>query len=142
MAETYPELVATVLDAENARELAGFYAELLGYGYQPGDEPPPAGDDDPKATDWIVLRDRAGQPRLAIQYVDELSRSTWPEPAVPQQLHLDLRVGSVDELRRQHDRAIGLGATVLEDRTDDPVESIIVFADPAGHPFCILVGPG
>ncbi len=28
---------------------------------------------------------------------------------------------------------------MLLDRTDDPEEPLYVFADPAGHPFCIFV---
>jgi hypothetical protein len=36
---------------------------------------------------------------------------------------------------------VALGATVLEDRFDDPQEALYVFADPAGHPFCIFVSP-
>jgi hypothetical protein len=30
---------------------------------------------------------------------------------------------------------------VLEDRFDNPEEPLYVFADPAGHPFCIFVAP-
>jgi hypothetical protein len=29
----------------------------------------------------------------------------------------------------------------LEDRFDNPEEPLYVFADPAGHPFCIFVAP-
>jgi hypothetical protein len=28
---------------------------------------------------------------------------------------------------------------LLFDRSDDPDEPLIVYADPAGHPFCIFV---
>ena len=28
---------------------------------------------------------------------------------------------------------------LLEDHADDPVEPLRVYADPAGHPFCIFV---
>jgi catechol 2,3-dioxygenase-like lactoylglutathione lyase family enzyme len=140
MNDTFPELIATVLDAVDARKLAEFYRQLLGYVYQPGDEKPPDGEPDPKGDEWLVLRDRAETPRLAIQHVAEMPRATWPDPEVPQQLHLDMRVASADELEVQRHRVLDMGATLLEDRATDPVESLIVFADPEGHPFCILVG--
>jgi hypothetical protein len=73
--------------------------------------------------------------------VTTLTGSTWPEDAVPQQLHLDLTVASVDALVSQHARALSLGATLLADRFDDPVEPLYVYSDPAGHPFCIFVAP-
>ena len=43
------------------------------------------------------------------------------------------------ELETQRDRALALGATQLLDRTDDEDEPTYVFADPAGHPFCVFV---
>lgn len=139
MAETYPSLVAVCLDATNARELAEFYRKLLGYTYRVGDEPPAPGRPDPAGKDWLVLKDETGVARLAVQQVEKLARATWPDPAVPQQLHLDLMVTSVAELAVQHKRAVALGARLLQDRSTDPVESANIYADPAGHPFCILV---
>jgi catechol 2,3-dioxygenase-like lactoylglutathione lyase family enzyme len=141
MSDAVPALRTTVLDATDARTLAEFYRELLGYAYRPGDEPPPPGQPDPRGEDWLVLRDRTGQTRLAVQQVPELRASTWPDPDVPQQLHLDLTVADVDALTVQRDRALALGARVLQDRSADPVEPLYVFADPAGHPFCIFVSP-
>jgi hypothetical protein len=58
---------------------------------------------------------------------------------VPQQLHLDLTVTSVAELDAQHERALALGARLRYDRSDDPEEPLRVYADPAGHPFCVFV---
>jgi hypothetical protein len=58
---------------------------------------------------------------------------------VPQQLHLDLTVPSLQELNRQHERARQLGARLLYDRSDDEEEPLRVYADPAGHPFCLFV---
>jgi hypothetical protein len=136
MPETYPRLRATVLDTTDTRGLAEFYRQLLGFTYRPGHEV-----DDPAGDDWLVLDDAAGEARLAIQRVDELPRSTWPTTAVPQQLHLDLTVPTTDDLAEQRDRALALGATILEDRFDNPAEPLYVFADPAGHPFCIFVAP-
>ncbi len=40
---------------------------------------------------------------------------------------------------RHHARALSLGARLLRDRADDQAEPIRVYADPAGHPFCIFV---
>ena len=136
---TVPTLRQVVLDCTDARALAEFYRELLDLRYRPGDEPPAAGGDDERGRDWLVLRTADGAPRLAFQQVADLPRPTWPEPGVPQQLHLDLTVASVAELRRQHDRALDLGASLLLDRIDDPEEPLRVYADPAGHPFCIFV---
>jgi catechol 2,3-dioxygenase-like lactoylglutathione lyase family enzyme len=137
----FPALRAVVLDATNARTVAEFYRELLGYVYRTGDEAPPPGQPDPHGEDWLVLRDTAGEARLAVQRVAELPASTWPDPHVPQQLHLDLTVADVDELAAQRERALALGATMLLDRSTDPAEPLYVFADPAGHPFCIFVSP-
>jgi catechol 2,3-dioxygenase-like lactoylglutathione lyase family enzyme len=141
MPAEFPTLRAVVLDATDARAVAEYYRQLLGYVYRPGDEPPPPGQPDPQGEDWLVLRDRAGTTRLAVQAVDELIASTWPDPQVPQQLHLDLIVADVDELAAQRERALALGATMLLDRFNDPEEPLYVFADPAGHPFCIYVSP-
>jgi catechol 2,3-dioxygenase-like lactoylglutathione lyase family enzyme len=129
----FPRLLHTVIDTTDVRGLAEFYRELLGLTYRPGDETPTEGED------WLVLRDDAGSNLLAFQLVDRLERTTWPDPAVPMQLHLDFTVSDVEELERQRGRAEALGATVVMDRTDDPDEPLYVFADPSGHPFCIFV---
>lgn len=136
---TYPELRQVVLDCPDARRLAEFYRQLLGLTYRPGDEPPPDGQPDPRGQDWLVLRDDAGRPSLAFQQVPELPEATWPEGPYPQMLHLDLTVPTAQELAAQHERALALGARVLLDRTDDPEEPLRVYADPAGHPFCLFV---
>jgi catechol 2,3-dioxygenase-like lactoylglutathione lyase family enzyme len=141
MSETFPALRATAIDTTDARELAEFYRQLLGFTYRTGDEPPAPGEPDPRGDDWLVLRDAAGEARLAFQHVDELPASTWPAAEVPQQMHLDLTVPDRAELDRQRDRAIALGARTLEDRSDDPAEALYVLADPSGHPFCIFVSP-
>ena len=99
MPDAFPALRAVVLDATNARVVAEFYRELLGYEYRSGDEAPPRGQPDPHGDDWLVLRDRTGDARLAVQHVAELPASTWPEARVPQQLHLDLTVAGVDAAR-------------------------------------------
>ncbi|KUG57388.1 glyoxalase [Serinicoccus chungangensis] len=135
MAE-YPQLLHTVLDAVEVRELAEFYRRLLGLQYRPGDDPPAGGEDE---ADWLVLTDGQGNRTLAFQQVERLERTTWPRPDVPMQLHLDLTVPDREALEAQHRRALDLGAELLFDRTDDPDEPLYVYADPAGHPFCIFV---
>ncbi len=134
-----PELRQVVLDCTDARALAEFYRQLLGLQYRPGDEPPGAGELDPTGHDWLVLRDATGTNRLAFQQVAQLLKVTWPEGPIPQQLHLDLTVPTVQDLDAQHARALALGASLLRDRSDDPEEPLRVYADPAGHPFCVFV---
>jgi len=137
--QDYPVLRQTVLDGVDARGLAEFYRQLLGYAYRPGDEPPERGKPDPQAQDWLVLLDRDGTSRLAFQPVTELPAATWPGLPVPQQLHLDLTVPARADLDAQHERALALGARLLLDQSADPEEPLRVYADPAGHPFCIFV---
>jgi hypothetical protein len=136
----FPQLVQVVLDATDARGLAEFYRQLLGYEYRSGDEPPAAGQPDPNGQDWLVLRDASGSQRIAFQHVESLPKATWPEGPIPQQLHLDLSVPTIEQFHAQHERALALGARMLYDRSNDPHEPLYVYADPAGHPFCIFVG--
>ena len=134
----YPILMHTALDATDCRSLAEFYRQFLGLGYRPGDEIPTDGSDDD--SDWLVLLDPSGHRVFAFQQVPALARPTWPTHDVPKQMHHDFRVPSIEELQRQRRRAEELGATLLYDRTDDDSEPLYVLADPAGHPFCLLVG--
>ncbi|MBV9099323.1 MAG: VOC family protein [Frankiaceae bacterium] len=130
-----------MLDTTDARRSAEFWRQLLGLEYREGHEPPPQGADDPAGRDWLNLRYPDGTPCVAFQQVEQLARSTWPDPAVPQQVHLDITVESVDALNAAHRRALGLGATLLCDRSDDDDEPLRVYGDPDGHPFCIFVAP-
>jgi len=138
-AQRFPTLRQVVLDGTDVRQLAEFYRQLLGWPYRPGDEPPATGEPDPQGEDWLALRDPAGGVQVAFQQVASLPEATWPEGPVPQQLHLDLTVPTTAELDLQHERALALGARLLDDRSDDPEEPLRVYADPAGHPFCIFV---
>ncbi|HEX6578938.1 MAG TPA: VOC family protein, partial [Jiangellaceae bacterium] len=124
----FPELLQVVLDCTDARVLAEFYRGLLGYRYRPGDEPPAGGEPDAAGQDWLVLRDAVGRNRVAFQQVAVLPEATWPEGPVPQQLHLDLMVPTTAELDAQHERAVALGARLLQDRSDDPEEPLRVYA--------------
>lgn len=137
MAGGHPAYVHTVLDCERPRALAEFYRQLLGLVYRPGDEPPTDGS--PDEADWLVLTQPDGTRQLAFQQVERLAHTTWPEHDVPQQLHIDYLVDSVEELERHKDTALRLGAELRLDRTDDEEEPLYVLADPAGHPFCLFV---
>jgi len=58
----------------------------------------------------------------------------WPDGS-PQQVHLDLHV---DDPSMAHDKALTLGARLLRAAADlGAREGHQVYADPAGHPFCI-----
>ncbi|MEV7328281.1 VOC family protein [Micromonospora sp. NPDC093244] len=138
--ESVPKLCSVVLDCTDARESAEFYRQLMGFVYRPGDEPPADGQPDERGRDWLVLRSPGGGPQMAFQQVDHLPEATWPKNDVPQQLHLDMTVGSVEELLVQHERVLRLGGRLRYDRIEDPDEPLRVYADPAGHPFCIFVG--
>src|SRR5829696_7115145 len=58
--QTYPQLLQVVLDTTDARGLAEFYRQLLGWRYRPGHEEP-----DPNGDDWLVLQDADGRARCA-----------------------------------------------------------------------------
>jgi catechol 2,3-dioxygenase-like lactoylglutathione lyase family enzyme len=140
--QTFPTLRGIVVDSTDARAAAEFYRQLLGFRYRAGSEPPPGGEDDPAARDWLVLENPAGGPHLALQPVQSLPPSTWPGTERPQQLHLDLFLADRDALAEQHARALALGARVLKDRFDNPEEPLYVYADLDGHPFCMFSPPG
>lgn len=134
-----PRLRQVVLDSTDVRRSAEFWRQLLGLVYREDAEPPPPGEDDPAGRDWLNLRTPSGEPCLAFQQVDELPRVTWPEPGVPQQLHLDLSVRDVAELDAVHTRVLELGGRLLFDRSEDDDEPLRVYGDPDGHPFCVFV---
>ena len=138
MADSYPRIAQVVLDTQDARMLAEFYRQLFGLEYRESDAPPPPGEPDDR--DWLVLRNPHGGPVLAFQQTDGVQPSTWPDASVPQMFHLDTVVANPAELEKQKLRALDLGATLRLDRSEDPDEPLYVFADPAGHPFCIFVG--
>ena len=112
------ELRSVVIDAPDAHALARFYAELLGMDVDgnPGD-------------DWVVLS--GGGYRLAFQEAPDLQPPDWPDPDRPQQFHLDIRVADVEEAEP---KVLALGARRLPGEGGD----FRVYADPAGHPFCLV----
>ena len=134
MSDDFPRLIAPVLDAEDGRALAAFWQAFLGLDYRPDQGP----DDDPG---FIVIDGPDAMPKLAIQEVASLPRPTWPTAHVPAQAHLDLVVADRDAQARQVQRAIELGAVLLDDRSGDDADPLVVMADPAGHPFCLIAPP-
>lgn len=133
----YPVLLHTAIDARDCRQLGEFYRELLGLRYREGEEPPTDGS--PDDADWLVLLDEAGNRVLTIQQKKDTTPPTWPAEDVPMQMHMDFKVATVEELERHRERAESLGARLLYDRSQDQGEPLYVLADPAGHPFCLLV---
>jgi hypothetical protein len=86
-----------------------------------------------------VLVDDAGNRVVTVQEKKDTTPPTWPSEEVPMQMHMDFKVQTVEELERHRRRADELGATLLLDRSQDEGEPLYVMADPAGHPFCLLV---
>lgn len=131
-----PVLQQPVLDAVDTRELAEFYRQLFALRYREGDEPT-SGEAD--SDDWLVLLDEQGRRVIAFQQTEQLTPTTWPSPEVPMQAHLNFTVPDRESLDAAHARALDLGARLINDESDDPDEQLYVYADPAGHPFCIFV---
>lgn len=134
---SYPVLLHTAIDAQDCRGLAEFYRQLLGLHYRAGEEPPVDGSADD--ADWLVLLDSSGGRVVTIQKKHDTTPPTWPSEDVPMQMHMDFKVSTSDELEQHRAHAELLGARLLYDRSRDNGEPLYVFADPAGHPFCLLV---
>lgn len=80
--------------------------------------------------DFVVVSASTEASGLAFQRSAEDVPPTWPDPAVPQQMHLDVMV---DDQEAAGEAVLALGARLL--RGDH------VYADPAGHPFCLIRRP-
>jgi catechol 2,3-dioxygenase-like lactoylglutathione lyase family enzyme len=81
----------------------------------------------------VQLTPRGGTP-LAFQRVADHRPPVWPGAEHPQQLHLDL---AVDDLDAGEAAVVALGARKHEVQ---PGTTFRVFLDPAGHPFCLVLG--
>jgi len=109
-----------VLDAADLRTESSFWAALLGGTVESDD-------------DWHSIS-VDGEPRLAVQLAPDHRPPQWPE-GLPQQIHLDLHV---KDIRSAHAEALSLGATLLKPADNiDSAEGYQVYADPAGHAFCL-----
>lgn len=111
-----------VLDCPDPEVLARFYAGLLGWTVEPGDED----------RFWMIRADYGDA--IGFQRVDGYRPPVWPGQEQPQQMHLDV---DVDDLDAGEEAVLALGATKHEHQ---PGTSFRVFLDPAGHPFCLCQG--
>jgi len=113
-------LEKTVLDCPDPQALAAFYARVLGMRVNEDDD------------DFVVIGREPGMRELAFQRDPGYTPPGWPDPERPQHEHLDIRVDDVDSAERA---VLDLGARLLQGETGTGFR---VFADPAGHPFCLV----
>jgi catechol 2,3-dioxygenase-like lactoylglutathione lyase family enzyme len=116
-------VASVTIDCPDPRALSEFYAQLLGWPSDP--EPAPH-------NFFAELTNPAGSIGLSFQRVDGYRAPEWPGQDVPQQVHLSL---VADDVGAAHERAMQLGARLLSGDAEPRV-----YADPAGHPFCISAG--
>lgn len=109
-----------VIDCAEPARLAEFYSALLG---QPITY---------RSEDWVVVAENDRSSGIAFQLAPDHVPPDWPDPARPQQMHLDIMV---DDLAKADRQVQAIGARVLS--IDDHV-----YADPVGHPFCLIPRPG
>jgi predicted enzyme related to lactoylglutathione lyase len=111
-------LMSVMLDCPDAKALSHFYAELLGkpVTYE---------------ADGVAMIGEDGAQPVMFQQVERYTAPRWPDPAYPQQIHLDVTVQDVDAAERA---ALDIGAT----RLDGAGPNWRVYADPAGKPFCLV----
>jgi len=76
-----------------------------------------------------MIGEDGAQP-VMFQQITDYQAPRWPDPAYPQQFHLDVTVGDVDTAEAA---VLKLGATSLSHSG----ENWRVYADPAGKPFCL-----
>jgi catechol 2,3-dioxygenase-like lactoylglutathione lyase family enzyme len=107
-----------VIDCPDPAGLAAFYSALLGLAVTYSDD------------EWVVIAANDRSSGIAFQLAPDNPRSTWPDPSVPQQFHLDVMV---EDVAASGPRALALGAAKLDGKN--------VYADPAGHPFCLIPRP-
>jgi catechol 2,3-dioxygenase-like lactoylglutathione lyase family enzyme len=111
-------LSSVAINCPNATELAAFYADITGGQITFAD---PA---------WATVNGPGG--RIDFQTVADYTPPTWPEPISPIQMHLDF---CVDDLAAAEARVLAAGATKYDVQPNP--DHCFVFADPAGHPFCL-----
>lgn len=111
-------LMGVMLDCPDAKTLSTFYADLLGkpITYE---------------GDGVAMIGQDGDQPVLFQQIDDYHAPQWPNPAHPQQIHLDV---IVDEIEDGEKGALALGATRLDGQGDN----WRVYADPAGKPFCLV----
>lgn len=113
-------LVRVVIDCADPPVLARFWSAVLDLPRRVEESP-----------DRIVIaRDDDRLPMIAVQRVPDYQPPRWPDPDYPAQLHLDIGFDNRAEKERL---ALVLGGTLLPPQGG----SCPVYADPAGHPFCL-----
>jgi hypothetical protein len=110
-------LAPVTVDCPDASALAAFYAAITGGTVTFADE------------GWAEVEGPNGS--LDFQTAPGHRPPTWPDPASSMQLHLDF---IVDDLDAAEARVLAAGATKF---AHQPNEHCRVYADPAGHPFCL-----
>lgn len=115
-------LDGTTVDAPDALALAEFYAEMTD-GVATG------------TSQWAAVTGPNGF--IAFQQVDDFRPPEWPGQDTPMQMHLDFLV---DDLESTGERALAAGATLLDFQPNS--DHCFVYADPAGHPFCLSTWAG
>lgn len=113
-------LARVVIDCADPPVLARFWGALL--------DMPRWVEESPDRV--VIARADASLPMIAVQRVAGYQPPRWPDPDYPAQLHLDI---AVDDRPRKERLALDLGATRLPPQGG----SCPVYADPAGHPFCL-----
>lgn len=108
-----------VIDCPDPSALADFYAKLLGLPVTH------------RSHDWVVIAENETTSGFAFQFAPDHQPPRWLDPQRPQQIHLDVMV---EDLDAAHPRVVALGARPLSDGHH-------VYADPAGHPFCLIARP-
>lgn len=117
-----------VIDCADAWRTAKFWAELIGSEI----------DEEDSSDAWVQLTHRGTGPRLAFQRVEGFEAPSWPD-GVPQQMHFDI---AVEDVPAAEERILELGATILSEmKGEHPHRPWRVYADPAGHPFCLVTRP-
>ncbi|MCP2315289.1 Glyoxalase-like domain-containing protein [Nocardia amikacinitolerans] len=115
-------LRSVVLDCPEPRELARFYAALLGGVII---------DEDDEDDTWVVVVDPDGR-RLAFQTAPRYKPPRFPDPEASQQIHLDLLVDDIDIAET---KALAIGARLVQANDADRFR---VYTDPVGHTFCLV----
>ncbi|MET7645901.1 VOC family protein [Streptomyces sp. NPDC005426] len=110
------------LDCPDPEALARFYQGVLG------------GEVKRYADNWYDLYAPGGA-RIAFQRAPDHQPPEWPRgDRNSQQEHLDFEVTDMEQAHRE---VLALGATPLDVDDRDGERGFRVFADPAGHPFCL-----
>ncbi|UNO38962.1 VOC family protein [Streptomyces sp. MST-110588] len=119
------KLRTTVLDCPDPHALAGFYAQVLGGRIKNGSDP---------EENWVDLF-VDGSLRLSFQRAPGFVPPQWPRADHSQQIHLDL---DVPDMEKGQEQVLALGARPLDLDDEGGKRDFRVYADPAGHPFCLI----